>query len=235
MNKRPDGFYPRWILANALAEGLGLGATLLLAQVFISPLERWRPGPAAIVLGALLAVTLGTMLEGVLVGRLQGRVLAARTLHIGTGEWTVATAIGAGFAWILGMLPSTLIGLFGDEPAAGSTPALPSGLPLWMVLAIAATMGLVLGPVLAVAQWAVLRRVAKRPWRWLVANAAAWAVGMTVIFAGMDRMPWGGSLLHIGTGIFILCALAGAAVGAIHGWVLRGMLAPAPHTARSRR
>jgi hypothetical protein len=80
--------------------------------------------------------------------------------------------------------------------------------------------------VLALAQWSVLRRVVRRPWRWLVANAAAWAVGMAVIFAGMDRVPWGGNLLGIAAGIFVTCTLAGAAVGAIHGWVLQGMLAP---------
>jgi hypothetical protein len=226
MNSRNDRFYPRWILANAAAEGLGLGATLLLAQLVVSTLEGWRPGPAAIVFSALLAVTLGTVLEGVLVGRLQGRVLAAHTRRIRAGEWTVATALGAGIAWVLGMLPSTLIGLFGAEPAPGSTPALPSGMPQWMLLALAATMGLVLGPVLAVAQWGVLRRVARRPWRWLAANAAAWALGMAVIFAGMGRVAWGGSLLGIAAGIFVTCTLAGAAVGAIHGWVLQRMLPP---------
>jgi hypothetical protein len=223
-SSRSDSFYPRWILANALAEGLGLGATLLLVQIFISPLESWRPGPAAIVFSALLAVMLGIVLEGVLVGRLQGRVLAARTPRIGTGEWTVATALGAGLAWILGMLPSTLIGLFGAEPAVGSTPALPSSMPLWMLLAIAAAAGGVLGPVLAVAQCGVLRRVVRHPWRWVAANAAAWAVGMAVIFAGMDRVPWGDGLLGVAAGIFLTCALAGAAVGAIHGWVLQRML-----------
>jgi hypothetical protein len=50
-----------------------------------------------------------------------------------------------------------------------------------LVYLLAAAMGLVLGPVLGVPQWWVLRRHVAHAWWWIPANAAAWALGMPVI------------------------------------------------------
>jgi hypothetical protein len=61
--------------------------------------------------------------------------------------------------------------------------------------------------------------------RWHWANAAAWAVGMPVIFAGMDLvLLWPGpASLQIVT-IYLVYAVAGVAVGVIHGRVLLDLL-----------
>lgn len=221
MTRNGGRFYVRWIVANAWSEGLGLGGTLLLAYLLAGRLATGLPDTASVLLGALLAVLLGTLLEGVLVGWAQGRVLAARTPNISARDWTVATAIGAGIAWTLGMLPSTLMALLDT-----GTPATPSAdPPAGLMLLLAAAMGLVLGPVLALAQWRVLRHAVRRPSRWLLANAAAWSLGMVLVFAGMDQLRWTGNTTGIALGILLTCALAGAAVGAVHGWVLQRMLA----------
>jgi hypothetical protein len=80
-------------------------------------------------------------------------------------------------------------------------------------------LGLVAGPV-GFAQWLVLRRHRPGAWRWLGANAAAWAAGMPLIFLGMDLLPWERGGLGVAAGIYSVCAAAGLVVGAIHGRVL---------------
>ena len=59
------------------------------------------------------------------------------------------------------------------------------------------------------------------------ANALAWAFGMTVIFAGVDRATGGG----FGPGAALILALTltctGAVVGATHGFALVWLLRPA--------
>jgi hypothetical protein len=233
MKPRDDRFYSLWILANAIAEGIGLGGTLLLAHFVLGNLEAARPGIASMLLSALLAVALGTVLEGALVGWAQGQVLAARLPGVTLGAWTLATSIGACIAWTLGMLPSTLAGLM--EPAAATTPAVPSGPPTWVMTLVAAGMGLVLGPILALPQWRVLRPFAPRAWRWIAANAAAWGIGMVVIFSGMPHVPWHEDAASIAAAIVITCTLAGAAVGAVHGAVLQRMLVETETPAGSGR
>jgi hypothetical protein len=42
----------------------------------------------------------------------------------------------------------------------------------------------------------------------------------------MDRLPWESGGLPLYAGLFVVAGLAGAAVGAIHGRVLLGMLPP---------
>lgn len=218
-----DRFYRRWILANAWAEGLGLGTTLLLG-VLAGRLLETRPDPAAVLLGALAAVLLGTTLEGVVVGIAQGRVLRERIPSLSLADWVVATAVGAGVAWSLGMVPSTFLALSAvPEPRlpAGAPPVEP---PAWAQYSLALLMGLVLGPVLALAQVRVLRRFARRPHRWLGANALAWGAGMAAIFIGMDRVPWSGGAVPVLVAVVAVCVLAGAIVGAVHGRFLVRLL-----------
>ena len=130
-----------------------------------------------------------------------------------------ATAVGAGLAWTLGMIPSTLMALMATTPA-GDVPA-PSALVKY---ALAAAIGAATGPVLGVAQWTVLRRYVGRARRWLWANALAWSAGMPLVFLGMDLVPWKGPTAMIWTAIYVTCGASGILVGAVHGLVLRGLL-----------
>jgi hypothetical protein len=214
-------FYPRWILANALAESVGLGATLLLGQSANTAIGD-TPGAFTIVSAAVVAVLFGIVLEGMVVGWAQGFALRSRLPSLSVRDWTIATAVGAGIAWLLGMVPSTVISLHElgapAEPAAG---AAPPELAPWLQYSLAAGMGLVLGPVLAIAQVRVLKRHTPRPYGWLWANAIAWAVGMPIIFAGMDWVPWNAGRVSIALAILLVCGASGAAVGAIHGRYLQ--------------
>jgi hypothetical protein len=214
-------FYLRWIAANGAGEALGLGTTFALG-VLIAPSLGGDASVAGVLAGAAAAVILGTLLEGVVVGAFQAGALRGPLPGLSRRAWIVATAIGAGAAWLLGMIPSTLMALAGHgETVAAGPPVEP---PMLMQLGLAALLGLVLGPVLALPQWRVLRPQVSHAGRWIWANALAWAAGMPVIFACMDLLPWesGGPRLY--AGLVLVATVAGALVGSIHGRVLLGML-----------
>jgi hypothetical protein len=209
----------RWVGANSLAEMIGLGGSAALGTIFIPRMES----VAGAIGGALVLILAGTFLEGVVVGWLQSAVLGRAWPALNRRAWIVATAVGAGAAWTLGMIPSTVMALAETEAAeaATATPEMPDAL----VYSLAFLMGLVLGPVLALPQWWLLRhRLARARW-WVPANALAWGCGMVIIFVAAGRAFGEGGLFGILTSLLIL-ALAGAVVGAIHGlgliWLLAG-------------
>lgn len=220
-------WYGRWILANGWAEAAGLGTTLLVGSL-AGPVLETRPSVKAVLAGALLAIVLGVLLEGVLVGAAQERVLRLRLPLIPRRAWTLATAGGAGLAWILGMVPSTVMAL-GESSVDVATPE-SSALAQY---ALAATLGATTGPILGVVQWTVLRRYVRGAGHWLWANALAWAVGMPLIFAGMDQVPWAGPAALRVACIYSVCWVTGTAVGAIHGWILVRLVPFAPSPASS--
>jgi hypothetical protein len=219
-DSRPDRTcYIAWIGANACAEAVGLGTTLVLAWRLAPMIDRLS-GLAPTLIAGVLAVALGTLLEGVIVGAAQEFVLRRRLNRLRPWSWMAATAIGAGLAWVLGMIPSTVAGLMSSGSPSG-----PSAEPTQLAqMMLAAGLGLIAGPILGVAQWTVLRQFVNRAGHWLWANALAWAIGMPVIFLGMDLVPWTGRPLIVALCIYGVCAATGVVVGAIHGRVLIQLL-----------
>ncbi|WP_375772557.1 hypothetical protein NR798_17255 [Archangium gephyra] len=225
----PDtAFYRRWIIANGQAEAAGLGTTFVAGRLVAPHLEQVT-GVAAILGGALVAVLLGILLEGVVVGLLQERVLRQRRPELRRGTWILATAAGAGLAWLLGMVPSTVMAL-GSTASPGPAPEEPGVLVQY---GLAMALGLVTGPILGLAQWTVLRGLVTGAGRWLWANALAWAAGMPLIFMGMDLVPWDGPFVLVALALYLVCGVTGVAVGAIHGRVLLRLLQP-PEPAKPR-
>jgi hypothetical protein len=208
-------FYAAWIGANACAEAIGLGTTLLIAWRLAPTLDQLS-GVASTIAAGVLAIGFGTLLEGVVVGAAQETVLRKRLHGLRRGSWTTATAGGAALAWALGMIPSTVIALM----SAGSDSRPPVEPSAAVQMLLAAGLGLVAGPILGIAQWTVLRRFVPHAGRWLWANALAWAVGMPLIFVGMDAVPWGGHPVVVTLSVYGICAMVGVTVGAIHGRVL---------------
>lgn len=205
-----------WVLANAWSELLGLGlvasAGTLLARFTSAP-----RAPAAVILLALLFVALGAF-EGWIVGMAQQRVLRRRLPAL--QGWVAATMLGAIVAWLLGMVPSTVMNLRPHDASAR-----PPEIGPWLRWLGAAGMGLVTGPVLGYFQWRRLRlQLQRHAWCWLPANGLAWAVGMPVIFAAAHVAATASSPLAIAATVALALGLAGALVGAVHGAVLVWML-----------
>ena len=209
-------FWRRWIVANALAELVGLGVVALAGLLAFQRFGEPRTGAQAAGFAALF-VALGAF-EGAVVGVAQRHVLRERLPAL--KGWVGATVAGAMAAWAIGMLPSTLMGLGSSATAAPQVE--PS---LALVLLLAAAMGAVAGPLLAVFQWRSLRRVlSRRAGWWPPANAAAWALGMPIIFLGAQANDLTGNPVLIATAVGCALFAAGATVGAVHGRILLWML-----------
>ena len=218
----------QWVVANAVGEGVGLGGSFLIGAGLVAVLQA-QHGPWVEIGLALVAVALGTLCEGVIVGYAQWRVLRRALPALSRGSWIRATAVGAGVAWLLGMIPSTVMSLVSEArppaaPAAGE--AASAGEPGALVMYLAAAgMGLVLGPILASAQYVVLRRHVARAGWWIPAHAAAWMLALPLTFLGPSLM-FDVGLNALGIAILLaLILLAGAVVGAVHGLVLVRLVA----------
>jgi hypothetical protein len=220
--------YRRWILANGWSEAVGLGTTFLVGRAVAPWLGAFRP--AGVLLSAVAAVVLGTLLEGTVVGAAQARVVRDALPGLRRRGWVYATMLGAGAAWLLGMVPSTVMA-FASADRAGAPLAEP---PALVQYGLAALLGFVAGPVLGSAQWLVLRRHRCRAGLWLWANACAWAVGMPLIFLGMELVPWEQGGIAAAAAIYGVCGVAGLAVGAIHGRVLLLLVFAKPEGAGPR-
>jgi hypothetical protein len=211
-----DGFWRRWVVANALAELVGLG-TVAAAGWALVRVTGEPKSAAGVVTMAAGAIALGA-LEGAVVGWAQQRVLRIRLPAI--RGWVRATVLGAMAAWAVGMVPSTLVKLAHTPDAAA--PQEPSGLA---VVGLAAAMGAVAGPLLASFQWLSLRRALPRTAvAWPPANAAAWGVGMPIVFLGVQAHE---ALVHpalVALAVALALLLAGAAVGVVHGGILLAMI-----------
>jgi len=208
-------FYRRWIFANGWAEAAGLGTTFLVGG-YLAPLLEGRRGLVIVLSGSLAAVLLGTLLEGVVIGAAQAGVVRTRLVALRRRDWVLATAAGAGLAWALGMVPSTILALSPSE-SGGAPPPEPGAMVQYM---LASVLGVVAGPILGLAQWTVLRRHVSHASRWLWANALAWAIGMPLIFFGMDHVPWTGHPAARFASIYAVCGATGLVVGAVHGRVI---------------
>jgi hypothetical protein len=135
---------------------------------------------------SLVLLVLAGVGEGAVLGWAQSRMLRRELPELRTGDWIRATAAGAGVAWTIGMLPSTLGGQV---------------LELWppLLAALGVLAGVALLASIGFAQWLVLRRHVDRSGVWVVANALAWIAGLVVVFAigvapgglsSIDRRIW---------------------------------------------
>jgi hypothetical protein len=220
-------FYRRWIWANGWSGLVGLGCTALLWWA-LNRASGEHPSATLVIIGALISLAAGTLFEGVLVGYAQGAVLRQRLPSLPIRRWVRATAIGAGAAWTLGMVPSTVAALSESSGASGPPPF--EGL---IVYVAAAGMGLTLGVILGLPQWLQLRAYAKRSLRWVGANAVAWAAGMVIIFAGAGSTPANAPVGLVIAIIAAACLSAGLVVGAIHGLILIRIFKPVTETMSS--
>lgn len=202
--------YLRWIVANALGELFGLGATFALGIGLFSGLAD-SPGLLPTLLTAVLMTASG-VIEGSVVGWLQWQVLRHPLPQVTRRSWISATIYGAVIAWGLGALTMTIFSLGNSSEAQVSQEPDPA-----FMLGMAGLMGLAAGLVLAFVQWRALRRSVKHAWVWLPANSLAWGCGMPLIFSAIDRVQASGNLWQAVALFALHLLITGALVGAVHG------------------
>lgn len=208
----PLALWGRWVVANAVGELLGLGVVAVVG--FGLARRMGEPQGVLPVVGfAFSMVALGGY-EGAAVGYAQWRVLRRPLGELTARSWVGATVAGALAAWLLGMLPSTIMSLIAEP--GGPPPEMAGAL----AALLAALLGAVAGVVLALFQWWVLRRFVHRAGWWLAANALAWACGMPLVFAAAGAVPEGAAPGLVMAAILLTLAAAGAVVGAVHGVAL---------------
>ncbi len=210
--RAPGILYWRWVVANSLGEMLGLGLTFSAGLLILTRLGNQQT-TIAILVAFFVAVASGAI-EATVVGLAQWWAMNAWFPTIKLAAWWLATLIGALVAYILGYLPSTLMSMGGPAAASQPTPAEPAQ---WIILLLAAGLGLVGGAVLSFAQWLVLRRAVPGSSIWILANMLAWMAGMPIVFWGIDVSQRLGSMPAVVLFMAAVLLLTGAVVGAIHG------------------
>lgn len=189
-----------WVLACSAAELVGMTAAASAAKGVQALSDR--PGILGSVAVALTLVVAGGLVEGLALGTAQGTLLSQRWPALRRGTFIGVTVVVAGLGWAAGSAPGVLSG---EDTGAGP--------PLALMLAGAAGIGLVMGPLLGAAQARVLSGAVPHAWRWVPANAVAWPPVMMVIFFGASRPESDWSVpAVVGIG-----ALTGAVAGAILG------------------
>jgi hypothetical protein len=182
-------FRRRWIRAFVIGELVGFSAPAATGAA----LAAVEAPDAVLVVG----LTGAGLVEGVVLGFAQSRVLAVDAPALDGRSWVVATAIAAGFAWLVGMSGGALMG------HAPSPRLLAVLVPAW----IAAFLSI------GFAQWWVMRRTIPHASRWVWVNAGAWLVGVTIPVVTLSIVPNGWPAVALGAVGLAAAVAMGATVG----------------------
>lgn len=173
------------MLANAAGELIGLGTVALAGWVFVSYLGA-EENLLQHSLFAAVMILFGAC-EGAVVGAAQAWLLVPRVPGLQKGEWVGATALGALVAWILGLLPSTLMAA-AAEPSGQTFPE-PGAATVYR---LAALLGAEVGLILALFQWRVLRHRLAGAGGWLAVGGIGYVPRGTALKPGVKdlRLAW---------------------------------------------
>jgi hypothetical protein len=214
-----NGFRLRhWVALLACAEVVGMIAAAAAAragQALVSV-----PAGAGQVAVAVGLATVGGTVEGAAVGLATARLLSSRVPGFRVRRWVAVTTAVAALGWAGGTVPSALAGADPVGEAGSSEPT------LGLLVVAGLGLGIVLGALLGWAQSMMLRHRVSHPFRWVGANALAWAPAMAIIFVGASA-PGGdwplGAVLALAA---VTGGLAGAALGLVLGWSAPSLTGP---------
>lgn len=211
------GFLFYWIGATLIGGLVGLGAVIVAYRLVSA--DSWRRIEAA---GAIVPAVLALVSAvgfAVVVGYFQTKVLRAKFIWFGTRRWMTATACGSAAAGLLGILCLRVLGSAAD----------PGRAPLGAMdaLVVAALIGGVLGAIVAVPQWLVLKRMIPRAGWWILACSISFALAAPQLSEALLTIsrPF---ILQQDTLFFLAATVgAGVTVGAVSGlfltWLARGL------------
>jgi MFS family permease len=166
-------------------------------------------------------MVLAGLVEGAVLGWSQSRVLRHRLSGFDEGRWIGATALAAGAAWFIGMLPSTFYEQW-------------STWPMLLSALVAVVLGTLLLGSIGLGQWIELRRHVPRAARWILITAAGWGAGLFVFMAVATPLWRPGqstaTIIAIGIGAAALMAVS---MAGLTGWGMQHLLDPGDRVRRT--
>ncbi len=199
-------------------EFLGIGFAASVAVLH----NNWIGEPRSLGEHLLLIIWMlfAGAVEGSLLGWFQSRVLRRHLPQFRAGTWIRLTMLAGITAWLIGMLPSTLVSM--QQGPAGA----PSSQPSFLVMAaMVIGGGLLLGGMFGAFQGVELSKHISKGSRWVWANAIGWSLGLGWIFAGAtwpnESTPW----YWIVSSAILGGLLAGLTVGLVTGRFLLRIMA----------
>jgi len=214
-----NNFFFRWTFNCAFGELAGIGAAGAIAYLVNTSLGE--PETLGLKLFVLFAMMLAGAIEGSLLGFFQWRVLKDKFTKVPKWEWIGYTIAIAVLGWFLGMLPSLFF-----IPSEPVSPDQSAGINLEqpvLYIGLSVAAGLVLGALFGLFQWFSLRKYAQKAWKWILANALGWGLGLAWIYI-VAALPPEGNPIYVNVGLGITGGvLAGLSVGAVTGRFLISM------------
>ena len=211
-NSNRGNLWLRWVIANGVGEMVGLGLTFAIAVEVISSFGNGQS--VMVILASFLVAVASGAIEATVVGIAQWWAMHPWFPAITRRAWWLATLVGALVAYVLGYLPSTLMSLGEQSTQSQAAAAEPAQ---WLILIMAAGLGAVGGAVLSFAQWLSMRRKVQGASSWIPANMLAWALGMPLIFWGIDTAQKLAGMVWVVVFIAGVLLVTGLLVGVIHG------------------
>jgi len=211
-----NALWRKWTIHCALGELLGIGCAGGIA-FFVSSITQDTLDLKIKIL-VLLAMMFAGFLEGAILGFFQWKVLVKKFETIPRREWMYYTILVGILGWFLGMLPS-LFFMPSDTIEIEKSSAMSFDDSI-IFLALSCGTGLVLGSIFGLFQWLSLRKYSEKAYKWIIANALGWGLGLGWIYI-FASIPAENSSLQLV--IFVgICGgiLAGISVGAVTGFIL---------------
>lgn len=217
-----DDSFTRWIEACAAGELLGIAS----AALWWVTCDRFDPVPAGLTAQILMLVAKGGsgLIQGLVLGFLQGWALQRPYPTISANRWTFATTVIAVAGWSL----AAWISVFGWE----GRPDAPV-LNLMQTALTAAMFGVIAGLLFGSAQTLVLRGVAHRSYWWIGANAIGWGLALPCIYIASSVGSAQPGSLEIAFRGLVGGVASGVVLGAVTGLSFRLMPARYPPPARA--
>ena len=198
-----DGLLRRWTAWVTAGELIGFTFPAVVGALVMAEPTPWSY-PAMIGAGVL---------EGTVLGAAQVHVLRTVRPEVSARRWIGATVIGAGLAWMIGMLPSTAPEVWSGWPG-----------PVAVLVGVVAVVVLVCS--IGAMQWLELRRHVDRAGWWVPATALAWALGLIAMVSVSSPLWQPGQSVGLVVAVGVLAGAVMAATMALTtGLALRRLLA----------
>ena len=128
----------------------------------------------------LVSMMIAGSIEGLVLSWFQWKVLVTKFKTIPRKEWMFYTVLVAVLGWFLGMLPSLFL-VPTQSNISESNEALDYSNPLVFAF-LSIVFGLILGAIFGLFQWFSLKKHAQKAYKWIIANALGWGMGIGWIY-----------------------------------------------------